>query len=326
MYEYLEKNCAMSNWFDKVYFTNKLKNLKSAIKFMKQTTFEFNKESLVWELRKSSENFSFEFNREKEIIREVSGDGLFEIKYKNFKEKKILSKHYFPDNSTEFFEYDQQTGLANKYIKINDGVRTEQALKIDILEDGSIIHSNVSMEVHYDSDGHTLLERDRNSDLELIYDYSGYGKKGFYTKTQRIGDQIHVVEKYGNKNEFLIGRISYRNNIVSSKDMLFFDETDKLVQYLKIFDEDSFDNHYYFYNDKDLLIEDRISLPNGYMGTDHLFEYDQYDNLIKTTDRSYEYKYDQKGNWIERTEIYRGEISNKTTREFTYLPAGLHLV
>lgn len=62
------------------------------------------------------------------------------------------------------------------------------------------------------------------------------------------------------------------------------------------------------------------------MGTDHLFEYDQYDNLIKTTDRSYEYKYDQKGNWIERVEIYRGEISNKTTREFTYFPAGLHLV
>ncbi|QSB25338.1 hypothetical protein [Flavobacterium sp. CLA17] len=293
---------------------------------MKQTTFEFNKETQVLELRKSSENFSFEFNREKEIITEVSGDDLFEIKYKNFKEKKILSKHYFPDNSTELFEYDHRTGLANTYIKIKEGIKTHEQLRIELLEDGSIIHSNVSMEVHYDSDGHTMLEKYRNSDLEIIYDYSGFGKKGYYTKTQRIRDQMQVVEKYGNKNNFLTEYILYKNNIVSSKKMLFFDETDKLVQYLTFFDDDSFDNHYYFYNERGLLIEDKISLPNGYMGTHHLFEYDQYDNLIKTTDTSFHYKYDQKGNWTERTEIYRGEIFQKTTREFTYYPGGLHLV
>jgi hypothetical protein len=59
MYEYLEKNCAMSNWFDKVYFANKLKNLKSAIKFMKQTTFEFNKESLVMGAQRKLRKFFF---------------------------------------------------------------------------------------------------------------------------------------------------------------------------------------------------------------------------------------------------------------------------
>ncbi|MDA6070881.1 hypothetical protein NJT12_14790 [Flavobacterium sp. AC] len=62
------------------------------------------------------------------------------------------------------------------------------------------------------------------------------------------------------------------------------------------------------------------------MGTHHLYEYDVHDNLTKTTDRTYEYKYDEQGNWIERIENYRNEVFQKTIREFTYFPRDLHLV
>jgi len=326
MYDYLEKNCNMSNWFDMVYFEYKLKNLKGAIKLMEQTVYEFNKETQVFELENSGDNFSFEFNREKEIIREIRGKNIIETKFKDFTKRKILSQEYFSTNTIELFEYDEETDLANKYIKIKNGIKTEEELKINVLKDGSIIHFNVNFEVRYSVDGNKRLEKSRDSDLEFVYDYSGYGKKGYFTKTQRIREEIDVVEKYGNKSDFLIEKVLYRNNIISSKKMLFFDETDKLVQLLTFFDDDSFENHYYFYNDKDLLIENKISLPNGYMGTHHLYEYDLHDNLTKTTDRTYEYKYDEQGNWIERIENYRNEVFQKTIREFTYFPRGLHLV
>jgi len=177
MYDYLKKNCNMSKGGNMVYFEYKLKNLKGTIKLMKQTDVNFDKETQEFELEKSTDSFSFEFNREKEIIRELRGKNIIETKFKDFKKEKILSQEYFSTNTIELFEYDEKTDLANKYIKIKDGVKTEEELKINVLKNGSIIHSNVNFEVHYSVDGNKRLEKSRNSDLEFVYDYSGYGKK-----------------------------------------------------------------------------------------------------------------------------------------------------
>ncbi|MBB4804565.1 YD repeat-containing protein [Flavobacterium nitrogenifigens] len=326
MNDYFEKNCNTSNWLESSYFHNKLKNLKGSVKLIKQDAYGYNGETQLFEMENGSDNFSFEFNREKEIIRELGGQGVIETTYKDFKKHKKLSETNTYTNTVELFEYDEETDLANRYIKIKDGVRTEQELKISIHKDGSIIHSNLDFEVHYNTDGNIVHEKSRNSGLEFVYDYSGYGKKGYYTRTQRIGDQIGFVQKYGNSSRCLIELILYRDNVLSSRTMLFFDENGNLIQNMRFFDDGSYDNHYYFYNDRNLLIEDKISLPNGYYGTDHLFEYDQHDNLIKTTNTSYQYKYDQQGNWIERIETYRNDIYGKITREFTYFPSGLHVV
>ncbi|MFD2943013.1 hypothetical protein [Flavobacterium notoginsengisoli] len=328
MNEYLEKNHNISDWFYSSYYGSKLENLNGSIRFMKQTAYDFDTDINTYKLVDGTDCFSFEFNRQKEIIRRLDGKERFETKYKNFKDKKITSIEYLPDNSIELYEYDEATDLAIKYININkDGVRKEKELKIEKLKDRSMIHHNEHFSNYYNANDRIILQKANYSDLEFVYDYSTFVKKGYYTKTSREKDKINSIERFS-QDDYILQSIMNHDGIFSSKRMFFYDETNQLIQCLIFFDDDSFENHYYFYNEKGLLIEDKISYPGGKIGTCDFFEYDIHDNVINSRDRSYQYKYDEHGNWIERIEIAsaRNEILYKITREFEYFPRGLHIV
>ncbi|MTH17385.1 hypothetical protein [Flavobacterium sp. LC2016-01] len=328
MNDYLEKNHNISNWFYSSYYGSKLENLKGNIRFMKQTAYDFDTEINAFKLVDGTACFSLEFNRQKEIIRELDGKERFETKYKNFKDQKVSSKEYLPDNSIELYEYDEVTDLVNKYININkNGIRKEKELKIEKLKDGSMIHHSEHFSYYYDAYDKITLQKANYSDLEIVYDYSTFGRRGYYTKTSHQNDKINSSERFSQEN-YILQSIMNRDGVFSSKRMFFYDETNQLIQQLTFWDDDSFENHYYFYNEKGLLIEDKISYPGGKIGTCDFFEYDIHDNVINSRDRSYQYKYDEHGNWIEKIEIAsaRNEILYKTTREFEYFPKGLHVV
>lgn len=327
MKEYLEKNYDISNWFYSSYYGSKLGNLKGNIRFMKVLAFDFDTEINAYKLINGTASFSFEFNRQKEVIRELGGQEKFETKYKSFKDGKIISREYLPDHSIELYEYDESTHLANKYININkDGVRKEKELKIERLKDGSIIHYTENHNYYYDPYDRLKLEKSNDSDREVVYDYSTFGKRGYYTKTSYLKGQISSVERFSQDNYILMSILN-RDGIFLSKRMYFYDENNQLIQLLIFFDDDSFENHYYFYNEIGLLIEDKISYPGGKIGTCDFFEYDLHHNVIKSRDYSYQYKYDEHGNWVEKIEIRSAtnQILYKTTREFEYFPKGLYL-
>lgn len=325
MYEYLEKNFDHSNWFYESYYGSKLNNLQGNIKFMKQTKYWLNRDTNELEFENGTASFSFEFNREKEIITALTNEEKYETKYRNFKEGKIISQRHCPDNSFELYEYDEATGLSNKYITINrEGIRTEYPRTIQILKDQSILYSDKNFMINYDQYGRVKHNK-VNTNFEYVYDYLPAAKKGYYIKTSFTNEKISCVEKY-NYDDYIIEVVMYRNNSVSNKKMMFYDETDKLIQDLTFFDDDSFESHYYFYNDIGLLIEDKICSEGRKTGTCDFFEYDIHNNVIRTRDNSFQYTYDKNGNWTERLELSNGVVICKIIREFEYFPFSLRSV
>ncbi|PBI90137.1 hypothetical protein BSF41_18080 [Flavobacterium sp. ACN2] len=327
MFPYLEKNYTQAQWFYGSYEANMLKSLKGNVKFMKQIAYLINSNTEEFEPVIGTDSISLEFNEQKEIVTKWSIRDTYETKYKSFIEDKILSVKHHSEDFVELFEYDAITGLSNKYIKINkEGSKTEQRLKIEIQKDGSIYHSDKDYDIQYDSDERIICKKANYRNFEIIYDYLSPVKKGYYTKTYHTDNEISTFEKYSYDDDTLVEKIMYRNDAVRSKQMFFYDERKRLFQCLTLYDDDSFENHYYFYNEKDLLIEDKISYPGRTMGTCDFFEYDIQDNVIKTRDNSFQYTYDQFGNWTEKLEISNEKVVQRTTREFDYFPKGLHVV
>lgn len=326
MFPYLEKNFIQAQWFYGSSEANMLKSLKGNVKFMKQTDYLINSNTDEFEPVLGIESISLEFNEQKEIITKWSVGDSYETKYKSFIEDKILSNKHHSANSVELFEYDDATGLANKYTKIsNDGRKTQQNLKIEIQKDGSIHHSDKDFDVQYDNYERITHKKANYRDFEIVIDYLSYSRKEYYTKTCYLDNQMDTFEKYSYDDDTLIEKIIYHNEVFRSKTMFFYDERKRLFQRLKFYDDDSFENHYYFYNDKDLLIEDKISYPGRTMGTCDFFEYDVHDNVIKSRDNSFQYTYDQFGNWTEKLKISHEEVIQRTTREFDYFANGLHI-
>ncbi|WP_281632398.1 hypothetical protein [Flavobacterium luteolum] len=326
MFPYLEKNYQKAQWFYGSSEANMLKSLKGNIKFMKQTAYLINSNTDEFEPVLGIESMSLEFNEQKEIITKWSVGDSYETKYKSFIEDKMLSNKHHSANSVELFEYDDAMGLANKYTKISsDGRKTQQNLKIEIQKDGSIYHSDKDYDIQYDNYERITSKKANYRDFEIVIDYLSFSKKGYYTKTYYIDNQMDSLEKYSYDDDTLIEKIMYRNEAVKSKKMFFYDEKNRLFQCISFNDEDSFENHYYFYNDKDLLIEDKISYPGRTMGTCNFFEYDVHDNVIQSRDNSFQYTYDQFGNWTEKLEISNEKVVQKTTREIEYFANGLHV-
>lgn len=319
---YLKKNYKNSDWFNG-NTPERLNNLKGKIKKIDFKAYRLNKDSKIFENIGGTFSWTFFFNEQAEITKEISNLGKTIIFYKSFLKNQIIKQEWLTKDGEllrlEKFEYPNNSDFATFFfLKKENGSEESSNLKREDLDADSFIYHGKSFDYLYFKN--KLIERIANyGPLKFKYEYFDTCSTIITYKNEKLSN----LEKF-NEHDYLIEKEHYDDNgELLHLETRKYDSANNLIE--KIIKTQNIEkpiHEIYIYNQENLKIEEKYKTTLFGFKTSISYEYDFSGNLIfkKVNNEiiTYKYVYDENGNWVEKFEIRKSKIINKYIRVIDY--------